>query len=146
MADCTGHPGTTFDQLTKSLASGVSRRDALKLVAGGLTGALLTTLGVRKAHAKTKCNPKGTCGTYQNCGGSGTCFCGDTGKSKGFCFEDALCSGLIGCGSNKDCKNQLGKGWKCLVGSCCGSNVCISKCGSGVTASGPGLRASGAGG
>lgn len=147
MADCTGHPGSTFDRLTKSLASGVSRRDTLKLVAGGLVGTLLTTFGARKAQAGAKCNNPGVCGTYQNCKGSSTCFCGGTSKpGKGFCFEDASCASLIGCSTNGDCKSQLGKGWKCLIGSCCGSNVCISKCGSGVTVSGPGLTAAGNGG
>jgi hypothetical protein len=147
MAECTGHPGTTFDQLTKNLASGVSRRDALKLVAAGMTGALLTTLGVRKAHAGAKCNNKGVCGTYSNCGNSGSCFCGDTGKQKGFCFEDAFCSDLVACSSNGQCKSQFGKGWKCVQSTCCDSvgkpNVCLSKCGSGVAATGSGARASG---
>jgi hypothetical protein len=47
--------GTTmasqFDALSKALAGGVSRREVLRGVGAGLTGALLASMGVRKASA-----------------------------------------------------------------------------------------------
>jgi hypothetical protein len=39
-----------FDELAKTLAEGVSRRDALRLVGGGLVGAVLTALGLGRAY------------------------------------------------------------------------------------------------
>jgi len=40
-----------FDELSKALASGVSRREALRRFGVGLAGALLASAGVRKASA-----------------------------------------------------------------------------------------------
>lgn len=126
-----------FDRLTKIVASDMSRRDAVKAIGGLTFGAVLMGLGVRTAMAGAKCDFPGVCGTYQNCNGSSTCFCGTTPKTaingKGFCFEDALCSGLIGCTTNKECKTALGRGHKCLLSSCCQTNVCIAKCGGAPT-------------
>src|SRR5262245_48108331 len=38
-----------FDELAKALAGGMTRRDALRRLAGGLVAAMLTPLGARKA-------------------------------------------------------------------------------------------------
>jgi hypothetical protein len=138
---CTEYPGgsvSAFDQLATSLASGVSRRDALKLVVGGVVGTMLTTLGVRKAHAKSKCNNPGVCESYVSCQGE-TCVCGTTPKTaktgKGFCFDgETSCEGAVACTSNGQCKAVLGKGWKCILNNCCegevGAGGCAPKCGS----------------
>jgi hypothetical protein len=144
MAECTDHPVSSFDLLTKSLANGVSRRDALRLVAGGLTGALLTTLGVRKAHAGAKCNDPGVCGSYTNCGSD--CSCVTTSKpGKGFCAQHDLCDNLPACSVNRDCRQLLGRGWKCAQATCCDDkpNVCVAKCGSITSGTGSGRRWSG---
>jgi hypothetical protein len=122
-----------FDSLTKGLNGDVSRRGALKWIGATMVGAVLTTLGLEKAHA-AGCSPAGSCGTYQNCKGSSTCFCGNTTKpGKTVCFEDIACSAATACSSNRDCKNAFGKGWKCLAAdNCCGFALCVSKCGSGT--------------
>jgi len=38
--------GSYFDELAKALAGGVSRREALRLIAGGFAGSLLAAVGV----------------------------------------------------------------------------------------------------
>jgi hypothetical protein len=144
MAVCTGPSEKKIDQLSKMIASGVSRRDALKWAGASMIGAMLVSVGVKQAEAGARCSTPGVCGSYVNCGNSSTCFCGTTTKpGRGFCFEDAFCSQLQGCTTNGQCKAALGRGHKCLVNSCCGNNVCIAKCGSGASSSGSGKRASG---
>jgi hypothetical protein len=64
-----------------------------------------------------------TCGSFSACGPGGSCVCGSTSSSQGFCVNgDTPCNGLAGCGSNTDC--PLGS--VCIVGSCCGRNVCVA--------------------
>jgi hypothetical protein len=46
-----------FDELAKDLARGISRREALRRLGGGLAGALLLSLGLPKAWA----NPADAC-------------------------------------------------------------------------------------
>jgi hypothetical protein len=40
-----------FDDLTRALASGMSRRQALKLLGGSLAGGLMAFLSIGEAHA-----------------------------------------------------------------------------------------------
>ena len=49
-----------FDDLTRALGQGVSRRQALKLFGGTLAGGLLAALGVGEAAADNLCKPAGT--------------------------------------------------------------------------------------
>ena len=59
-----------FDELSKSLAEGVSRREAVRKFATGLAGALLVAVGLNKragAHGGI------TCRNNADCGG-GICF------------------------------------------------------------------------
>lgn len=42
---------TSFDDVSKALASGVSRRHALKLMAGGVGGTVLASMGLGRARA-----------------------------------------------------------------------------------------------
>jgi hypothetical protein len=123
-----------FDRQTKGLRGDLSRRQALKGLGAMMAGAVLGTLGVGKAHAKGKCSPVGACGTYENCGGSDTCWCGaDAKKGKALCFEDIACADAMQCRTNKDCKKALGKGWKCLAAdNCCGFALCVADCGKGT--------------
>jgi hypothetical protein len=44
-----------FDELAKALAEEVSRREALRLVGGGLVGAVLTVLGLGRAYGGVDC-------------------------------------------------------------------------------------------
>jgi hypothetical protein len=131
-----------FDSLTKGLDGTMSRRQALKWLGATTFGAVLSTLGVgraQEAEKKKKCSPVGTCGSYQNCGNSSTCFCGaDAQKGKAVCFEDTTCADATPCSKNKDC----GKGGKCLeAGNCCGFALCVSSCGKGTSLRGTGPTA-----
>jgi hypothetical protein len=63
------------------------------------------------------------CGAFSSCGPGGDCVCGSTSSGQGFCVNgDTPCDGLAGCGSNTDCP----LGAVCIVGSCCGRNVCVA--------------------
>ncbi len=56
--------GQRFDELTRALAKGTNRRGAIKVLAGGLAGALLGIGGGRSGAAKPdKCPPSKVCGT-----------------------------------------------------------------------------------
>src|SRR5262245_48564787 len=52
-----------FDELTKALASGVSRRDALKRFVGGVLGGLFAAVGLSKT-AGAQGNSQNTCPAY----------------------------------------------------------------------------------
>jgi hypothetical protein len=57
-----------FDELAKALAEGVSRREALRRLGGGLASALLASLGLRSAWAAQACfdpKPRTGCETEQ---------------------------------------------------------------------------------
>jgi hypothetical protein len=77
---------TKFDDLSKALASGVSRRQALRLIAGGVGGTVLAAVGVGRAKAAV--NPcSAFCATFHGaahsecmqackaCGGDVTRLC-----------------------------------------------------------------------
>jgi len=66
-----------FDDLTRSVAVTVSRRQVLKTIAGGaLAAATMTLLGGGRAEAKAKdCEKKNNCTTDADCGDS--CVCRD---------------------------------------------------------------------
>jgi hypothetical protein len=53
---------TTFDDLTREIARGTSRRDVLRRFGSGVAGLVLASLGLRKASAATA-----ICGTCQAC-------------------------------------------------------------------------------
>jgi hypothetical protein len=93
-----------FDDLTRALARGTSRRQALKLLGGGLAGSLLAFLGVGEAAADDcKRNGKACKKNKQCC--SGNC-------ANGFCAP--LCPPCDAC-------------------STCSGGTCVSSCGSGET-------------
>lgn len=127
---CT--PETKFDGFTQMLASGVTRRDALKWVGAAALGAMLTTVGTRQAEAAGPCkgSPDGCIGTFgcNGCSSGLGCFCGakiNKVRTKK-CFVNDYCSNLVACASNKDCK-PLGR--KCLCsGNGCGISVCVAIC------------------
>jgi hypothetical protein len=76
--------GQRFDELSKALASGVSRRRALMMFAGGLVGAAGAILPSGRSLAARTC-PKGTdrCKTM-----FGTVDC---------CAEGQVCNSFYGC-------------------------------------------------
>ena len=127
---CT--PETKFDGFTQMLASGVTRRDALKWVGAAALGAMLTTVGSKQAEAAGPCkgSPDGCIGTVpcNGCSSGLGCFCGaKIGKTKTKkCFVNEYCTSLVACTSNKDCKS-LGR--KCLcAANGCSESVCVAPC------------------
>ena len=61
-----------FDELSKSLAEGISRRDVLRKIGVGLAGVLLAVVGLnRRAWAKPQCT------VDIQCGNDGLCCSGD---------------------------------------------------------------------
>jgi hypothetical protein len=136
-----------FDQLSKIVASGLPRREVFKYVGAATIGAMLASMGVRKAEAANVCKgcpgcPNGvSCKTAPN----GTlCYCFQKAKNpaKCKCLGDFFCPG-VACTSNKDCKTQLGQGAKCIATSCCGVQSCAPACGNGILAAQSGAKASG---
>jgi len=139
---CKATMGDIFDKMTKSLATGVTRRDAFKYVGAGVLGTMLANLGVSKAEA-ARCSGALACGscpptdcTPPDNGGQCLCLrkfkdgvCASELKAK--CVQNALCSTLISCTrTGRDCKKVLGQNWKCTDGACCGVvGVCTALCG-----------------
>ncbi len=133
---------TRFDDLSKVLGSAVSRRQALKFVGATALGAMLTTVGVRKAEANEQqraCRDAGdpAC-TELGCHGTdptGTCGCVPKVKNgvetgRGMCHQSQSCSGLRSCQTSGECRAALGRNWKCANSCCPGGSFCLPKCGS----------------
>src|ERR1051326_8738409 len=62
-----------FDELSKSLAEGVSRRGGLKKFGFGLAVVLLAAVGIQGAASAKPCASSADCGKSQQCCG-GTCL------------------------------------------------------------------------
>lgn len=143
---------TQFDRWSKLLGSGLSRRTTLKLLGVSMTGAALSTLGLRTrlAEAADPCRDVAceACHAEDQCGvGNAGCSCITKWRNgaprRCFCHQIISCAGLLTCNTNRDCKNQLGRGWKCAA-SCCGTGLCHPKCGVGPTETpGGGLTSAG---
>ena len=87
--------GQRFDQMTRAMASGSTRRRALRLAGGGLAGALLAAAGLgRRASAQ---GPEGEKPLFTNCnpGSGGVIFHG--------LDENVLGGDSLPCGGNEDC-------------------------------------------
>ena|SRR3989442_8468 len=89
-----------FDDIARALASPVPRRRAVKLIAGGLAGAVLAAFGPRRAAAQGTCSPA--------CSGNNPQCCLPIGN---FCCPS---SGVC-CGGNKHCCNP---GDSCVANKC----------------------------
>jgi hypothetical protein len=66
-----------FDELAKALAEGMSRREALRRVGGGLVGVILAVFGASALDAAPPCRAMGKpCKQDEDCCGAGvTAFC-----------------------------------------------------------------------
>lgn len=110
-----------FDDLTRALANGISRRQALKLFAVMAVGGLL---GLdRIGHASAACIADGyTCSSEADCCNPGCCDPCEGYTSPKFCTGTCLGSGTLcagsPCTSNSDCCSGVCATW--LVG---GDNV-----------------------
>ena len=104
-----------FDRWTR-LFVGASRRDAITLLAAGISGGLLASAGSRGVLAQVsgeKCKDKG-----DNCSGNNDC-CNNLKCKNGTCKKDS--------GNNNDCKK---KGGNCKNNNDCCNNL---KCGNNNT-------------
>src|SRR5688500_16655398 len=106
-----------FDELARDLARGVSRREALWRVAGGLAGAVLASLGLGKTWGQVGNSGRGSdecasfCETVFRPGSArGQCI-NDAAHGKGLCFE---------CG-------PASAGEKVLCGTICCETVCCAE-------------------
>ena len=133
-----------FDDLARCLDDGtVSRRRALKLLAGGALAALAAGwgIGVKEADAvevaadNLTCADKPaisnrSCPRFHRCGGKNFCTCARTvdGDKKCIDLRTAHCPTIDECDSDRDC----GSGRVCVqVGACCGNerrNACWRRC------------------
>ena len=83
-----------FDQLSKALATGGSRRTVLKILAGGLTGTLLAVAGGQEAQAQrgrahSRCQRvHQRCQADAQCCGNATC---DAASGRCVCLVQAFC-------------------------------------------------------
>lgn len=117
-----------FDRITRTLATGQSRRGILKGLTGTAIGGLLASVGMAEASAKGPCkspkakcgkgknavccesgvcNPDGTCGV-DTCAPDGTPFCGvgqpDSPEIEVVCCGNACCNTQDG-SANSFCCN-----------------------------------------
>jgi hypothetical protein len=95
-----------FDDLARGLASGMSRREALKLLGGGLAGGLLVFLGVGRAAA----DPPGCKRNGKHCKRDEQCCSGNC--ESGTCAAACVSNGGS-CTSSSQCCNGVCKGGTC---------------------------------
>ncbi|KAK0722311.1 hypothetical protein B0T26DRAFT_749729 [Lasiosphaeria miniovina] len=102
-----------------------------------------TTISTAPTASGSPCRGGGARGSYvsTSCVGSrlGNCACGVDADGQGFCFENNLCAAENNCTVNSDCNSQ--PGFRCLVGSCCGTGKCVrSRTGAGTCVNAAGAR------
>ncbi len=123
-----------FEDLITTMANDkISRRWAMRRIAGSAAGVALASALPELALARKKSCPVGgncTIG-FTNCQGNPNtnCFCFTDSTGKGKCGCNGYCSGLFPCNSDKNC----GKGNMCsILNGCTGcgasSGMCIRKC------------------
>jgi hypothetical protein len=131
---------TRFDQISKVLSSDVSRRTAFKFVGVSVLGAMLSTIGVKQAEAigQSACRDAGDPPCTENgCHGTATgqgCGCVPKVRDgvevgRGICHQGQSCAGLTPCTRSSQCREALGKNWKCTNSCCTGGSFCLPKCG-----------------
>jgi hypothetical protein len=113
----------------EKVGQGISRRSLLKRagVAGAVawTTPVIASLRTPAFAASPGPNPEcigADCANFSNCGANAAalcvCFTTDIG---GFCLGSEPCADLVRCPNGTgDCP----AGTVCLIGSCCGENVC----------------------
>nr|HET6905097.1 hypothetical protein [Ktedonobacteraceae bacterium] len=136
---------TTFDDLTKALATSTSRRQALKAIAATTIGGILALSGIGTVLAKPTCKPNGHgCGTNKQCCNGycdptrSTCGCppGTTQLNGTCCPNDQVCGSICGCPPSQVCSGGVcgcppGTTMLCN-GTCavsCSSSGCPGSCG-----------------
>ena len=127
--------GQRFDQMTRAMAGGATRRQALRLAGGGLAGALLAAVGLgRRVGAQESCDVLLARCTEEI---GGACD-GLQGRPYLNCLEEQgrACSGYLeactsNCGSNdpsrRTCEGGCPQGGACTVALNAGS-VIVCRC------------------
>src|SRR5207249_712414 len=129
------------DNLARTLATGQSRRAALKQLVGGIAGALLASTLPGRAASAAKCQPKGgSCASDSDCCSGLTCQSGVCGPSKchqkgGSCASDsARRSGVLGKRGGSRASGRPQRGASCARdGGCCAGLVASSGVGTAPT-------------
>jgi hypothetical protein len=134
--------GHLFDEMTRALTVGPSRRQALRLMAGGALAALFGWgVGVDEAEAvevartDQSCVGKPAisntvCPRFRRCRGKNFCTCARTvgGDKKCIDLRSAHCPTIDECDGDRDCPS----GAVCVkTGACCGNeprNACFRQC------------------
>jgi len=125
--------GALMDDISRIIASSVSRRDAFKLVGGAVGGAVLGSLGLRNTvfaqdpPRGPHCGPDETLCGRQCCHGDQQC-CTDR-----CCRKDDTCCGRTCCPRDTSCcagRCCHGRREKCCGDRCCGEGrfCCDGKC------------------
>jgi hypothetical protein len=108
-----------FDELSKSLAEDVSRREALRRFAWGLGGVLIAAVGLkRSASADVRtCTVSGNCREFEQCCG-GFCIpkldnnnCGYCGR---VCSTDTTCTVQMETYTDRGGRKHNHKVYRCL--------------------------------
>ena len=83
--------GQRFDDLTRTLTHGASRRRVVRGLLGGALGALGATLGLRRAGAQGACSAYGRVCTYTGCCTTpgAECVCYQNGHCRCLCPDGA---------------------------------------------------------
>ena len=153
---------TTFDHLTRTLVDGTDRRQALRLLAGGILGVLAGPLavdgpdaadartrrcGAGKKRCGNRCIPRDKCcpGRTRSCysGPAGTAGVGICAAGTQTCQSDGTwgaCEGQVTpraetCnGQDDDCNGQVDNGNLCSAGEVCENGRCCRLDGQSCTA------------
>lgn len=123
-----------FDDLTRALASSASRRQALKLLGGGLLAALVPGSVFAKGGSNSACSNFCAQVFGANTKAAGQCT-SDATKGKGLCYEcgpksdgsQRLC-GTTCIGPTQPCNGSCPSGSKLCDGSCIPNDQCCGGC------------------
>ncbi len=110
-----------FDDISRVIASPVSRREAVRLIGGAAGGALLTALGFSKAAA------------WQGDSSEWHCEKGLTVCGKSCCKSNQVCCKGQCCNPGQECKDgrccnhgEVNCNGVCCAGCCCAGKCCAS--------------------
>jgi hypothetical protein len=107
-----------LDDISRIIASPISRREAFKLVGGAVGGALLASLGIGRASLGQQVEPEpfcppGTTRCRRRC-----CVSGQTCCTKG--------TGGVCCGTGRACCGSGNSPTCCAAGQICSNNHCCA--------------------
>lgn len=130
----------SFDDLTRALAQGISRREALRLLAASTLAAMVTPLWGDTVFAAPDTNVcKGvqgffcgaaSCPNIPVCGLGCACYPHLQNTNRTMCGHNNSCDSVIHCSTHADCGCIPGKhcNYFCLQTCCSGGMVCVLKC------------------